>query len=182
MAAGNFAVAATNVTMPRSGAGSTQLTVTAVPLPGYLTVSCIYAGANPMAKVPRCGGGTAVMIPVIAGQTVTATEQLYPYGSIIPVDLQTAPRGRSRAPAAPLALAAGLLLGFGLRRGGLRWLSLAVLAVAGLAGMAALSACSGSMNSMTPGTYAYTVSVVNYPSNGSGVAVQATTTMMVTVP
>jgi hypothetical protein len=69
-----FSIAATNVTMPASGNGSTQYTVSGIPITGTLTVSCQYSGPATEANLPTCTYGP-VHAPeqVKAGQTLTGT-------------------------------------------------------------------------------------------------------------
>jgi len=179
-AAGTFAVAATNVTMPSSGLGSSQFTVTSPPLTGTLFVSCTIAGpVDPTTKVPTCSGGPLVSIPVKAGQTVTGAIPFYPYGVIVPAALGRVPHGLTGAPAGGLALAGVLVLGLGLRRRNWRWFVPMLLAVVVAS---AAGGCGGGSNAMMPGTYQYKISVVNSSSNGGAPTYLATTTISVTVP
>ena len=179
-AAPEFAITATNVSMPASGLGFTHYTVTAVPMTGTLEVSCQYAGTNPEAKVPICTYGPVhAPTPVNAGQTVTGMIYFYPSGSGIPADSQR----RGDAPVAGLALAGLLMLGIGVRRGARGWLALTMLLAGTLAGVVGISACDGgSMSGMTPGTYAYTLTAGNEASGNAPLGQGTTTTIIVTVP
>jgi hypothetical protein len=171
-----FTIAASNVTMPASGNGSSQYTVSQIPLTGFMNVNCAYSGPTTDAKIPTCSYGPIHVQSVTAGQTVTGTMLFYPYGVAVPLSTP-----HSRHAPAGLALAGGLLLGFGLWRRPRRWLQLAVLSVAALAALASLSACTGSFNNMTPGTYQYTLTAEDGATVNNLVA-GATTTIDVTVP
>lgn len=179
LAANQFAISATNVTMPGSGLGSTKYTVAEIPMTGTLNVSCQYAGSAMDAKVPTCTYGPAhAPTQVDAGQTLTGTIYFYPYGSAIPAE-QHRP---GSAPEAGLALAGALMLGFGLRRNSRRWLALLLLTAGCLAGMTAISACTGAMNPGTPGTYQYTLTAANESSGVAPLGQAVSTTVTVTVP
>jgi hypothetical protein len=175
-----FAVTATNVTMPSTGNGSSQYTVTAIPSTGTLVVTCQYAGATTTAKIPNCSYGPLVAIPVTAGQTVTGTVYFYPYNSVVPLGQHRTRPGTSHVPAGGLALAGALLLGLGFRRRGWRWLSLCVFA-AGALSVAGITAC-GNSNGMTPGTYPYTISADNEANPMTPLGQGVSTTIYVTVP
>lgn len=173
-----FAVTATNVTMPASGLGSSKYTVTAIPMTGTVALACTYAGTSTEAKVPGCTQ-IGPPVPVTAGEALSGTIVFYPYGSTVPLSL---PIKKGYAPAAGLALAGVLLLGSGLRRMARGRLSLMVFAVGTLAGLVGVSACSGGMMGMTPGTYQYTISANNESGGNTPLGQQATTTISVTVP
>lgn len=178
LAAGTFTVSASNVTMPHSGAVTSSYTVTAVPLTGTLVLNCVYSGPTTTAKIPICNHGPAQSKPVTSGDTVTGEITFYPWGVPVPANHRREP---ARTAALGLALAGGLLMGFGLRRRARRWIAPALLAGAALAGAAALSGCS-SANSMTPGTYTYTVSAVNNAGGPAVLTIMAKTTITATVP
>ena len=164
-----FAITATNVTVSRSGTGSSQFTVTGVPMTGSIVMRCTFAGNAVMSqKVPVCPMTPPVAYPVTAGGTVSGVITFYPPGAAIP----------AAAPVAGAALAGALLLGLGLRRKGRGWLALVVLCVAFLAGM---TACGGSSNGMSPGTYPYTIAATNQSSSTTPLSSQVTTTINVTV-
>ncbi len=175
-AAPEFAVAAANVTMPSNGNGQSAYTVTGIPMNGNLAVTCQYSGPATQASIPDCSYGPIAAIPVTTGQTVKGTISFYPAGVGVP---QVAGR-RGQGPAARLALAGALLLGFGLRlrRGGLAML---VLAAASLAAVSGLSACVGGFNGMTPGTYQYTITA-GVSGTLNNLAIGTSTTIDVTVP
>jgi len=178
-AAPEFAVTATNVTMPESGNGSTQYKVAGIPAAGTLSVSCQYAGMNTEARLPTCSYGPILAPqPVTAGETVTGSFSFFPYGSAIPLRLRrTAP-----APFGGLALAGGLLLGLGLRRKGWRWQGLAVVIACSVVGLTGVAACRlGPFNGMTPGIYPYTISA-GLIETGTNVVQTASTTISVTIP
>jgi hypothetical protein len=178
VAASSYAITATNVTMPLRGAGSTHYTVTAIPLTGTLLVNCQYAGPVTTAKIPTCWYGPVIgPTPVTAGQTVTGTYFLYPYGAPVPVN---APR--RGLPWTGMALAGALMLGVGLRRQARGWLTLALFAGMALAGLVGISACGGSANGMTPGTYQYTISADNEANPQTPMGQGVSTTIIVTVP
>lgn len=176
-AATPFAVAAANVTMPSSGNGVTQYTVTGIPLAGNLTIACAYSGPVTDARIPSCSYGPAELIPVEQGQTVKGSVYFYPYGSAIPARLPS----RRNSPAGGLALAAAMLLGLRFRSRSRSLFAATLLALATLVGFASLSACSGGMNGMTPGTYQYTITAGNTGSVNN-LATQTATTISVTVP
>jgi hypothetical protein len=152
-----ISITATNVTMPSSGNGQSQYTVTGIPTAGTVSVDCLFSGAISNAKIPNCTYGPLVATPVTAGQTLTGTIQFYPFGVATPVGLHRAPRRSGHLPAGGVALAGVLMLGF--RRKAWRWLAVAMLAVGSLAGMSGISGCGGLgfSNAMTPGTYQYTI-------------------------
>lgn len=179
-AASAYTIAATNVTMPMSGPGSTQYTVTAIPMTGTLYVSCQYAGTGTGLKIPDCNyGPVRAPTPVNAGQTVKGTIFFYPYGPAVPVGLHRS----GHAPWAGLALGGALLLGFfGRRRRTRNLLALAVLAVGTIAGLAGITACGGNPNAMTPGTYQYTLTADNEASGNTPLGQGVSTTILVTVP
>lgn len=178
LGAPEFAISATNVTMPVSGNGSTQYTVTGIPITGTLTVSCRYSGPPTEANLPTCTYGPVhAPEPVNAGQTVTGTILFYPYGAAIPADSPRTGHGPSTA----LALAGALLLGLGFRRRWRGWLVLIALAMGSLVSVLELSACTGAMNSMTAGSYQYTIAAGNAGSLNN-LAAEASTNITVTVP
>jgi hypothetical protein len=83
-------------------------------------------------------------------------------------------------PAADLALAGALMLGFGLRRRASRWLTLLLLAAGAMAGTVGISGCTAG-NPMTSGTYQYTITAAyNNPLNN--VITTTTANINVTVP
>jgi hypothetical protein len=180
-----YAITATNVTMPSSGYGSSQFTVTGIPGAGTVTIGCLYTGPITAAKIPEyCGTVGAPGIPVQAGETTFSGTILFiPYGQMPPPGLgklRSAPLPSGHLPAAGLVLAGVLLLGFGLRRRARGWLALAVLAAGTLAGVGGISGCIIG-NAMTPGTYQYTISAGFQPSN-TNVITTATANINVTVP
>jgi hypothetical protein len=152
-----IAITATDVTMPSHGNGSSQYTITGIPDAGTVTISCLFTGTVTKALIPNCTYGLAfTAIPVTAGQTLTGTVNFYAFGHL-PAGLHRAPRSSGHLPAAALALAGGLMLGFGFRRKSRRWLTVAVLALGTLAGVSGINGCGDNGFSMTPGTYQYTI-------------------------
>jgi hypothetical protein len=170
MAAGSFAVKASNVTMPAKGDGTSSYTVTGIPEPGTLTINCTnYGPIDPTTKVPICWTGLPQLINVAPGQTVTGTVSLVPFGHAVPA-----------MTGAWIWAPFALLMGAGLSRKGRRWLSLAMVVVA-MGGAAALSGCGGNPNAMTPGTYTYQLNAVLNPV-GEAPTLLTSTTFTVTVP
>jgi hypothetical protein len=182
LAATPFAITATNVTMPSTGNGSSQYTVTGIPGTGTMAFGCQYSGTATEAKIPICPMTPPVLYQVVAGQTLTGTVSFYPYGVAIPAALRKAPHRSGHLPAAGLALAGALLLGFGFPRRASRWLVLSILAVGAFAGLVGISTCGGSGNGMTPGTYPYIISAQWESSGPAILGNQTTTTITVTVP
>ncbi len=181
-----YAITATNVTMPTSGYGISQYTVAGIPDAGTVTISCAYSGPVTEAKIPQfCGPVGAPGIPVPAGETTFSGNILFiPYGQTPPPGmgkLRGMPLPLGHLPAAGLALAGALLLGFGFRRRARRWLNMVLLVAGTLAGLAGISGCTAG-NPMTPGTYQYTISAAWTASSPSILSEQTTTTISVTVP
>jgi hypothetical protein len=181
-----YAITATNVTMPTSGLGSSQYTVTGIPGAGSVTIGCAYSGPVTVAKIPQfCGTVGAPTIPVPAGETTFSGTILFvPFGQVPPPGLgklRGAPLPSGHLPAACLALAGALLLGFSFRCRARRWLAMVVFATVTLAGLAGISGCIVG-NVMTPGTYQYTISAVYAPSPQTPLEALATTNINVTVP
>src|SRR5579862_9006404 len=89
----SFTIAATNVTLPsgKTGANS-QVTLTSVNgYSGILVLDCQYAGGAMGAKPPNCGGGTARAYLLGAGQAITGSLPLYPYGMVVPTAMNHPP-------------------------------------------------------------------------------------------
>ncbi|MGP8270045.1 MAG: hypothetical protein ACLQLH_08260 [Terracidiphilus sp.] len=186
-AAPEYAITATNVTMPPSGYGTSQFTITGIPAAGTISIGCQHSGPVTEAKIPQyCGTlGVSPEYPVTAGETLTGVISFVPYGEVPPpaaVSLRRAPHHPSYLPAAGLALAGALLLGFGSRRKASRWLVFVLSAASTLATVAGISACSGSSsNGMTPGSYPYEISAA-FVETGTNVIVGTSTTIDLTVP
>lgn len=145
-AATPFAITATDVTMPSSGTGISNYTITGIPDAGTVTISCLFTGTPSKANIPNCTYNTSfTAIPVTAGQTLTGTVNFYAFGQL--------------PPAAGLALVGGLMLGFGFRRKLWRWLAVAVLALGTLPVVIGMNGCGGkgTIYLPTPGTYQYTI-------------------------
>lgn len=176
----SFTIAATNVVMPLSGMGSSQFTLTSINgYTGTIVLNCQPTNPSAGAKLPICSGYTAPAYQLEANATLQGSIEFFPYGVPIPVSL---PRHRggplSHAPAVGLVLAGALK--FGLRARRRAWCSLA-LVLLGLAGLAGISACGGASSSvMTPGSYPYTVTAMEY--NGTTFGTSVSTSILVTVP
>lgn len=178
-AASAYVIAATNVTMPMSGNGSSAYSVSGIPMTGTLIVSCQYAGTGTGLKLPDCNyGPVQAPIAVTAGQTVKGTIVFHPYGPAVPAVLH---RG-SRTPWAGLSLAGALLLGLGLRRRTRSLRTFLVLALGTFGGLAAITACGGNPNAMTPGTYEFTLTAANEAGGNAPLGIGVNTTISVTVP
>ncbi len=181
LASAPFTITATNVTMPESGNGSSEVTISVIPgNGGTIRLSCSYSGPATTAKIPVCECNLSVQFTVEGGQTITESVIFCPYGSPIPAALLSAPSPQGHLPAAGLSLAGALMLGFGLRRKARRWLVLALIATGTLAGLAGISACAGGSNGMTPGGYQYTITAGFNPIF-TNVIIPASTTINVTV-
>jgi hypothetical protein len=198
LAASPFAITATAVTMPTAGPstdssgdtsiplGSSQFTVTGIPADGMLVIGCGYSGPVTTARIPQqCGPVGAAGRPVEAGQTLNGAVEFVPYGEGPIPGIGKLERGPSPAgglPAAGMALAGALMLGFGFRRWARRWLVLGVFALCALAGAAGIGGCGANNNAMTPGIYPYTISAQLTSADGSTlIGAPITTTVMVTV-
>jgi hypothetical protein len=196
LAATPFAITATNVTMPTAGPttnssgdtsiplGVSQITVTGIPAAGTLTIGCQYSGPATQAKIPKqCGIVGPGQLQVQASETtISGTVYFVPYSQgYVPglAELPDAPGPSGHLPTSGMALAGGLMLGFGLRRRARRWLAFTVFAVFALAGALGISACGGS-SAMTPEAYPYTISA-GFTETGSGAIQTAATTVLVTV-
>ena len=145
MASPSLTLKATDVTMPSSGNGISQYTITGIPDAGTVTISCLFTGTPTNANIPNCTYNTSfTAIPVTAGQTLTGTVNFYAFGQL---------------PAAGLALVGGLMLGLGFRRKLWRWLAVAMLALGTLAGVIGMNGCGGkgTIYLPTPGNYQYTI-------------------------
>jgi hypothetical protein len=112
----SYAISATNVTMPSTGAGSSPYTVTQVQFTGTLAVTCQYSGPTTVARIPQCYT-PPMAVPVTAGQTTSGAVALEPYGVVIPAGVHR----KWRVPMGGLALTGALVLGFGLQSGSWRW-------------------------------------------------------------
>lgn len=191
LAGAPLALTATSITMPSSGNGSSEFTLSGIPGNGTVVIGCVYSGPISTLstdKIPFCvsgASGAAVPvqeIPVTAGETLTGTVTFYPFGTVIPLAMNRAPSRSGPLPAAGLALAGALMLGFGLRRGRRRWLALAVIAVGALAGVSAISGCGGLSNAMTPGSYQYTITAAYQDTGTPVLSAILNTNVEVTVP
>jgi hypothetical protein len=181
----DFAITAANVTMPSSGYGSSQFTVTGFGGAGLLSINCVYSGPATEARIPTCADVISP-VPTTSGEdSYTGTITFIPYGAVPPPAAAGLPSETSRSsllPAAGLALAGALLFGFGLRRKASRWLVITLFAASTLAAVAGISACAGgSSNGMTPGSYPYTVAASFIPGN-TNLIIGTSTSINVVVP
>jgi hypothetical protein len=173
-----FAITATNVTMPASGNGMSNFTVTGIPITGSLAMDCQYSGPSTTAKIPLCGGGPSVQVPVTEGQSYSGVVYFRPSNSTVPADSQKT--ARNRASAAMVSLAGAVLLCFGFGRRSSRR-SLLLAAICAFAILPVISACGDNYNGMTPGTYSYTITAGN-SAELNPLIVATSTTVNVTVP
>ncbi len=180
LASAPFNITATNVTMPESGNGSSEVTISGISGNGTIRLSCSYSGPATTAKIPVCECNLPAQFTVEGGQTITESVIFCPYGTPIPAALLSAPSPQGHLPEASLVLAGALMLGFGLRRRARRWLVIALIATGTLAGLAGISACAGGSNGMTPGGYQYTITAGFNPIF-TNVIIPASTTINVTV-
>jgi hypothetical protein len=176
-----FAITATNVTMPMTGDGVSEYTVTGIPGDGVIQFNCAYSGPATVARIPLCPMTPPVELQVTAGETLTGQIEFYPYGSVIAASLRSTPRRSNHLPAAGMAVACAFLLGFGLRRRARRWLAMLVFAAGTLAGVGGISGCINGPP-MTPGTYQYTIMASWSSTTPAILSSQTTTTISVTVP
>jgi len=174
----SFTISATNITMPSSGNGSIPITLTSVNgFAGTVVVGCM--SPNPPAGVrkPYCDlpGPVASTYVLTANAKVTESIGISASAPLPPAAGRYPPGAGADA---SLALAGGLMLGFGLRRRRARWPALLFLALAMLIGTTGIGACGSGPETLTPGTYTYTLnaSAQNYPT------LSASTTVNVTVP
>jgi hypothetical protein len=172
-AAPAFTITAANVIISSSGTGSSQFTVTGIPVTGTIVLSCGYSGSLALGGLPICPLTPPAARPVTAGGTLTGVISFYPPNTVIPASVSEV----------GLALAGALLVGFGLRRRA-RWpLAMLLVALGSLAGLMGVSACGGhSSIHMPKGTYPYTITAVDSPSAGTGPTYVASTIIQVTVP
>jgi hypothetical protein len=156
----SFSISATNTTMPSSGFGSIQVTLTSIDgYTGSISTNCNPLNPPPGARLPICGGPTSPPVyKLTPNQTVTGSITLMPYGDDLPLPASSLHRD-GREFASGLALAGALLLGLRFRPPDWRSLALTFFVLCVLGSLAGISACGGNANSngMTPGTYLYTV-------------------------
>jgi hypothetical protein len=178
-------ISASNATMPISGTGAIPFTLTSVNgFAGTVNVSCGPANPPTGSILPQCNytGSPIATLPytLTANGTVTGSLNLVAYvppcSSPCPVKLLRRPHHRG---AVNVALAGGLLLGFGFRRR-VRRLRLA-LSVGILAGFVGVACGAGNRSTLTPGTFAYTVSAAQVETTASPM-LAVNTTVNVTVP
>jgi hypothetical protein len=181
----SFTISATNVTMSTdtsSGTGSTTFTLTSISgYTGTVAVGCIPPTSPAGVTVPLCN--VTVGVPRSPNYTLAANQVATGYmdfaNAIEPCNKgcpASLPRRVEHGLAPSLALAGVLLIGFGFRSRAPRWLVLMLCALGTLAGLAGISACANN-NVVTPGTYAYTITVTDV---NTGVSVNAS--VNVTVP
>jgi len=182
----SFTIAASDATMPTSGAGAIPFTLTSVNgFAGTVGVSCGPANPPTGSILPQCNyTGSAIATPpytLTASGTVTGSLNLVAYippcSSPCPAKLLDRPLHRGAVNLA-LALAGALPLGLGFRRRA-RWPWLALLIVGILVGLAGIACGAGNRNTLTPGSFVYTVSAT---STGTSPTLAVNTTVNVTVP
>jgi hypothetical protein len=182
VAAQNFTVTATPQNSGAGGAtSSVNFTVSNMPSAGTLVMGCVYAGASSFqsqAKLPVCGSGPAHAYTVTAGETISGSLTMIPWGTPVPATRAAREQGFNRAPAMGLALAMGVLICLRKRRRGLRSIFPALIAVVGLTLLAGAMACSGNGSA---GVYPYTVTATLTPSPVMPLEAQTNTTVQVTV-
>ncbi len=169
----SFTIAATNVTLPSGKTGATtQVTLTSVNgYSGTLVLNCQYAGAVMGARSPNCGGGTARAYPLGAGQAVTGSLPLYPYGMVVPTAMNHPPGWLARdLVISGVGLSGLFMLGLGTVHRARRRI-LQVLALVALAGVVS---CGGNGSA---GTFPFTVTAADTKTQ-----VSVSTTITVTVP
>jgi hypothetical protein len=179
-----YSISATPVNGASGATEQVQYTVSNIPIAGTLTVNCQYSGSSTFqeqAKLPVCGVGPLVGFTVSAGQTLSGTIGLTPWGAPLPASFKGRRGKRSAEGAAGWMLAGALLLGLGLRRRTRRWQTLAGMAAAGLLISFGVSACGGSSNGPMPGVYVYTVTANVEPNPMTPLGQGVTTNVNVTV-
>jgi hypothetical protein len=177
----SFTLKASNVSVSDQGSGVSNFTITSVNgFSGEVGVVC--TGPNPIIVpdliLPVCTVAT-VNFQVPAGGSVKGTMNFVPPPSVESSSNEIRERqrrpGNRQLPFEGGAMAAVVLVGWGLRRTLNKRIAMLVLGVASLIASAILSGCSGNGGlAMTPGTYSDEV---------SGVSASATvnTTIQVTV-
>jgi hypothetical protein len=163
-ASGTYTIYSTNVTISPTNSADTHYTVGKIPDTGTLWVTCSLLTKVPSStRAPFCYPGIPHATAVTAGQTVTGTLTIQPYGSPI----------AGIAPAVAFAFAGPLLIFFRpLRR--FRWATGAIL-LACLSATIALAGCGGNANGLTKGTYQFSISATNTPDNAGSTSVATST-------
>jgi hypothetical protein len=180
-----FTIAAPAVTTDSAGSGLIQFTVSGIPFDGTLIIGCQYAGQSSyqsQARLPICGAGPVVGFPVTAGQTVTKTISLVPWGTPIPLALHGAPNKTHPVLASGFFVAGALFLGFGLRRFRRSWPCFFLVLLGALALTSGVSACGGSSSVPPAGTYPYTLTAGLTSSSPAILSAATSTTVQVTIP
>ena len=160
IAAPNFTIAATNVTMPQGGnPGSSSFTLTAGSgYSGLVTVDCDYtgaevrAGAEVTAKVPTCWIFSYPNFDLESNQTVKGTLTLVPYGKKAGDDGTVA--SLRSATALVVGLAGAVAMGWRLHGKARSFLGLIAL---GFVAVSCLTSCARGLS----GTFHYTVTAVD---------------------
>ena len=160
IAAPNFTIVATNVTMPEGGnPGSSSFTLTAGSgYSGLVTVDCDYtgaevrAGAEVTAKVPTCWIFSYPNFDLESNQTVKGTLTLVPYGKKAGDDGPVT--SLRSAPALVVGLAGVVAMGWRLH--GKARIFLALIAL-GFIAVSCLTSCARGLS----GTFHYTVTAVD---------------------
>jgi len=174
-AAETFTLTASNATIPASGGiGISKFTIQGIPLTGTISLSCTYAGAPGVARLPICPLTPPAAYSVTAGGTLTGQVDFYPYGSAVPA-VETGKKP------VELSMAAGLLVLAGLRKRFRRGLAISLVAVCGLGACVSLTACGGNGFGGTQGTFPYTITAYNAAAPILPLSAAASTTVSVTV-
>ncbi len=173
----SFTITALNTTMPTTGNGTIQFTLTSVnSYSGFITVNCI-PPISARGNLPYCVGPVNTAAYQL---TANASESGTFLLSSVPISSGCGYYCRYRQPRRKpfgRAIAAALLIGFSFRRRLSRGVTLGLLAVAAFVGTAGITACGGYSNTLTPGTYAFTLTASDIYTSQS-----ASTTVEVTVP
>jgi hypothetical protein len=178
-----FSISAPAVTTDSAGAGLIQFTVSGIPFDGTLIIGCQYAGDGTLQaqdRLPVCGAGPVVGFGVTAGQTITKTISLVPWGTPMPLSTRGAPHNTHRMLASGFLFAGVLFLGLGFpgRRGRQQFF---FLLVGALAVASSISACGG--GSTPPGgTYPYTLTATLTSTSPAILTAATTATVKVTIP
>ena len=162
LAAPNFTIAATNVTMPEGGnPGSSSFTLTSgTDYSGLVTVECDYTGpevytnadAEVTAKVPGCWIFSYPNFDLEPNQTVQGTLTLVSYGKKVDADGPVA--SLRSAPAFVVGLACVVAMGRRLHGKARSFLALIAL---GFIAVSCLTSCARGLS----GTFHYTVTAVD---------------------
>lgn len=174
-AAEAFTLTASNATIPASGGiGVSTFKIQGIPLTGTIILSCTYAGAPGVVRLPLCPLTPPVAYSVTAGGTLAGQVAFYRYGSAVPAD-ETSKKKIG------FSMAIGLFALAGLRKRFRYGLTVLLFAVCGLGACVSLTACGGNGFGGTQGTFPFTITAANAagPTLPSGAI--TSTTVSVTV-